>query len=165
HGFACGIGIATGRAVAGRLGTLDQFKISVFGPVVNIASRLEGMTKLFETPIIIDGATEELLRKSPSFHSGHCRRMAKVKPYGMERTVVLHELVPKSLEFQHISLQSARDYEAALDAFQEGRWPQADALLRRVPKDGCALRLKQFMESRGNKPPTDWNGVVVLESK
>ncbi|HUP77727.1 MAG TPA: adenylate/guanylate cyclase domain-containing protein, partial [Pirellula sp.] len=38
-GFRAGLGIATGRAVAGRIGTVDQVKVTVFGPVVNLASR------------------------------------------------------------------------------------------------------------------------------
>ncbi len=38
HGFRCGIGLATGRAVAGRIGTVDQVKVTAFGPVVNLAS-------------------------------------------------------------------------------------------------------------------------------
>src|SRR5690606_16637136 len=45
YGFHCGIGLATGRAVVGRIGTVDQVKVTAFGPVVNLASRLEGMTK------------------------------------------------------------------------------------------------------------------------
>jgi len=40
--FRIGIGIASGTAVAGKIGTIDQAKVSVFGPVVNLASRLEG---------------------------------------------------------------------------------------------------------------------------
>ncbi len=43
--FRMGIGLASGRAVAGRIGTVDQVKVTVFGPVVNLAARLEGMTK------------------------------------------------------------------------------------------------------------------------
>ena len=43
--FQVGIGIATGAAVAGKIGTSDQVKVTAFGPVVNLASRLEGMTK------------------------------------------------------------------------------------------------------------------------
>ena len=51
-----GIGIATGRAVAGKIGTVDQVKVTVFGPVVNLASRLEGMTKILHAPILLDDA-------------------------------------------------------------------------------------------------------------
>ena len=45
-GFHAGIGVATGKAVAGKIGTVDQVKVTVFGPVVNLASRLESMTKI-----------------------------------------------------------------------------------------------------------------------
>ena len=47
NGFQHGIGIASGRGVAGRIGTSDQVKVTAFGPVVNLASRLEGLTKVF----------------------------------------------------------------------------------------------------------------------
>ena len=40
-GFKVGIGIGTGRAIAGRIGTREQVKVGVFGPVVNLAARLE----------------------------------------------------------------------------------------------------------------------------
>ena len=59
-GFACGIGIAHGRAIAGRLGTAEQFKVGVFGPVVNLAARLESMTKFFGVPILMDDVCAEL---------------------------------------------------------------------------------------------------------
>src|SRR5262249_17338189 len=53
-GFHCGIGIAHGRAYAGQLGTSDQAKVGVYGPRVNLASRLESLTKTFQVPILID---------------------------------------------------------------------------------------------------------------
>ena len=60
--FRMGIGLATGRAVAGRIGTVDQVKVTVFGPVVNLASRLEGMTKILQAPILLDEATARAVR-------------------------------------------------------------------------------------------------------
>ena len=52
-GFQAGIGVATGPAVAGKIGTVDQVKVTVFGPVVNLASRLEGMTKTAAGPDLV----------------------------------------------------------------------------------------------------------------
>ena len=46
--FRVGIGIATGPAVAGKIGTADHVKVTVFGPVANLAARLESMTRLSE---------------------------------------------------------------------------------------------------------------------
>src|SRR5947199_10601514 len=60
-GFACGMGIAAGEVVAGMLGTDDQRKIGVFGPVVNLAARLESMTKQLGVSILIDQTTATLL--------------------------------------------------------------------------------------------------------
>ncbi len=64
--FRAGLGIATGRAVAGQIGTTDQVKVTVFGPVVNLASRLESMTKQLQAPILIDEATAERVRSEVS---------------------------------------------------------------------------------------------------
>ena len=50
----CGIGVAHGTAVVGRLGTPDQFKIGVFGPTVNLAARLESLTRKFGVSILVD---------------------------------------------------------------------------------------------------------------
>src|SRR5205807_10657676 len=52
--FRMGIGLARGKAVAGRIGTGEHFVFTAFGPVVNLASRLEGMTKQVHLPIVID---------------------------------------------------------------------------------------------------------------
>src|SRR4029450_2116442 len=52
--FACGIGIAAGPVVAGMLGTPDQRRIGVFGPAVNLAARLESMTKQLGASILLD---------------------------------------------------------------------------------------------------------------
>ena len=53
-GFACGLGLAHGPAIAGRIGTLDQFKVGVFGPVVNRAARLEALTRKLRVSILVD---------------------------------------------------------------------------------------------------------------
>ena len=62
-GFDVGIGIAHGSAIAGRLGTDQQIKIGVFGPVVNLAARLQGLTHQFGVTIVIDPATAEFVRQ------------------------------------------------------------------------------------------------------
>jgi len=64
--FRMGIGLARGTAVAGRIGTGEHFVFTAFGPVVNLASRLEGMTKQLHAPIIID-------ERWPIFYASGCR--------------------------------------------------------------------------------------------
>src|SRR5437762_13721184 len=82
--FRMGIGLACGTAVAGRIGTGEHFVFTAFGPVVNLASRLEGMTKQLHAPIIIDEPIADFVRDRLGVEDGRLRPLAKVLPYGME---------------------------------------------------------------------------------
>ncbi|MBV9123937.1 MAG: adenylate/guanylate cyclase domain-containing protein [Planctomycetes bacterium] len=165
-GFHCGIGLAHGRAVAGRLGTFDQFKVGVFGPVVNLASRLEGLTKVFRVPILMDEPLAARLADPRHGHWVRCRRLARVQPYGMRTTLLVSELLPPAVEpGGTMSEAHRRDYEAALDAFEAGHWSDARDLLRRLPHDGPAELLQQFMERHQQQPPSGWNGLLVMDTK
>jgi adenylate cyclase len=163
--FACGIGIANGPAIAGRLGTLDQFKVSVFGPVVNLAARLESMTKFFKVPILLDERAAGRLASTKHSHWARCRRLARVQPYGMRQTVMISELLPPAVEPGVMSDRDRRDYEAALGAFLAGRWQDAQDLLGRLRSDGPSAVLKDYIDRHGRRPPDNWNGVMELESK
>lgn len=163
--FACGIGIANGTAIAGKLGTADQFKVSVYGPIVNLASRLESMTKQFRVPILLnDRAAERLLAARPADWA-RCRRVAKLQPYGMTTVLTIHELVPRTGDPTELTEGKIRDYEAAFDAFLAGQWSTASDLLRRLPNDGPSDFLRGVMTSHNNAPPTAWNGVIAMNSK
>jgi adenylate cyclase len=165
QGFSCGIGIAHGPAVAGRLGTPDQFKVGVFGPVVNRAARLESMTKYFHLPILLDDAAAAALEQARTSHWARCRRLAKVQPYGMTQTVTVSELLPAAVEPGSLAERDRRDYEAACEAFLAGRWQDARDLLRRLPDDGAREVLQAFMDRHGGTPPAGWDGVIALETK
>jgi adenylate cyclase len=164
-GFNCGIGIATGRAFAGRLGTFDQAKVSVYGPKVNLAARLESMTKTFRTSILVDEETARHLLAGHHDSWVRCRRLARVQPYGMRTVLTVSELLPASVEPGSLQERDRRDYEAALDAFNASRWEDAIALLQRLPKDEAAGFLRSFMEQHDHNPPTGWDGVIALRDK
>src|SRR5262249_59577425 len=97
-GFACGIGIANGPAIAGRLGTYDQFKVGVFGPVVNLASRLESMTKRFRASILVDEAVAERLANPKHAHWVRCRRVAEGLSPRLTIPLVVSQPLPPAVE-------------------------------------------------------------------
>ena len=86
--------MATGRAVAGKIGTVDQVKVTVFGPVVNLASRLEGMTKILQAPILLDETTARIVRQQVPREVARVRRLAIVRPYGLDTPLEVSELLP-----------------------------------------------------------------------
>jgi adenylate cyclase len=164
--FRVGIGIATGRAVAGKIGTVDQVKVTVFGPVVNLASRLEGMTKILHAPILIDERTAIVIRNRLSPTQARLRRVAIVKPYGLDRKLEVTELVPPLADYPGLSDQNIADYERALDDLIAGNWSQAFDRLHRVPaEDRVKDFLTVFIAQHNRTPPENWNGVIPLTVK
>jgi adenylate cyclase len=162
-GIACGIGMAHGRGIAGRLGTMDQYKVGAFGPVVNLAARLEGLTKHFQVPILVDGnfaaqmpTDQEWVRK---------RRIARVQPAGMEMVVDLYELMPSEAEPGALPDHSRRRYERALDLFIDGKWTEAGNLLGSLQNDGPAAALRKWIADHGGSAPSGWDGTIVMKSK
>jgi adenylate cyclase len=162
-GFACGVGIAHGLAMAGRLGTMDQFKVGVFGPVVNLAARLESLTKQAGVPILVD---EMVAKHVQSQKAGwaRVRRVATVRPAGMAAPVPVAELLPP-VGPESLAEPRRLDYESALDAFRVGRWKDTRDLLRFLADDGPSKFLIEFMNRFPDGAPAGWDGVMGMEKK
>ncbi|MCA9144275.1 MAG: adenylate/guanylate cyclase domain-containing protein [Planctomycetaceae bacterium] len=166
EGFSVGLGIAHGRALAGQIGTDQQAKVGVFGPVVNQGARLETMTKQFNLPICIDETTAEYAKKHLQPTEGRIRRLARVRPKGMDTPMNVYGLVPPSDQMSEISDQTILVYEAALDAIIASDWKSATKLLATVPdSDGPKQFLLRRMADFGNSPPPDWDGAFSLADK
>lgn len=165
-GFRCGIGIASGRAVAGRIGTSDQVKVTAFGPVVNLASRLEGITKAFAAEIIIDETTAEMLRDAvPASFPHRLRRLARVRPAGLTAPVEVSQLLSRHDDRRPQSLtdEQIADYQRSLEAFHRGDWDQAYELLHHLPAwDRPKDLLISTILRHGRVPPASWDGVIDL---
>ena len=167
-GFHVGIGIATGPAVAGKIGSRDQAKIGVFGPVVNLASRLEGMTKILRAPILLDEATAGAVKVQLPATVARCRRLALVKPAGLEEEppLTVSELLPPFSEFPVLTDEHLASYETALHHFMKGDWDQALELLHRIPPADCAKDfVTEIILQHKRTPPPGWDGVIRLLAK
>jgi adenylate cyclase len=165
-GFQVGIGIATGPAVAGKIGTRGQAKVGVFGPVVNLASRLEGMTKMLGAAILIDPATAQAAGAQLQASVGRRRRLAVVTPVGMDTPLTVHELVPPVSEYPILTDEHLRHHEAALDAFGAGQWSEALECLHRLPTEDTAKDfLLEFILRHRRVPPANWQGIIPLDRK
>ncbi|HUG89460.1 MAG TPA: adenylate/guanylate cyclase domain-containing protein [Planctomycetaceae bacterium] len=164
--FEIGIGVARGRAVAGKIGTRDQVKVTVFGPVVNLASRLEGMTRQLHVSILLDEATAAAVRSRLDPAEGRVRALARVLPYGMETPVVVTELLPPESEVPALTDAHLRSYEQAVEHFIAGRWEDAHRALYGLPEEDRAQDfLRQWITRHHRVAPPDWDGTVALPSK
>ncbi|WP_075081825.1 adenylate/guanylate cyclase domain-containing protein [Mariniblastus fucicola] len=158
--FQMGVGIATGPAVAGKIGTSDQVKVTAFGPVVNLASRLEGMTKWFGGSILLDEETVTQVRDQP--HHFTLQRLGSFLPFGLRTPSVVHRVVPVDLTDPTI----LEKYDDALVKFESGRWSEAGETLAGLGDEPCSQFLLQYIRSHADcKPPMGFSGVIELSSK
>ncbi|OYW12214.1 MAG: hypothetical protein B7Z55_18465 [Planctomycetales bacterium 12-60-4] len=166
EGFSVGLGICHGKAVAGQIGTARQAKVGVFGPVVNQGSRLEGMTKQFGVPICIDEATANYVRTGLPKDQGRLRRLARVRPKGMETSVTVYALLPSLDDFPEVTETMLEKHELAINSIIDGHWDQAREILEQFPaSDGPSQQLLKLMGQHDNAVPSDWDGAFSLQSK
>lgn len=166
EGFQVGIGIGFGTAIAGRIGTQEQAKLGVFGSVVNRTSRIEGLTRTFRVPILMDEPTASWVRERLPRQEGRCRKVARVRPYGMDQVILLSELLPPAHAANTISDPMLAAHELAVDAFIAGRWSDALEIFSVLPSfDRAKDYLLWFMAQTDFIPPDNWSGVIDFNAK
>ena len=135
--------------------------MTVFGPVVNLASRLEGMTRELHVPILIDEHLDQLVRTQLDPTEGRVRRLLQLLPYGLDRSLVVSELVPPESQYSPLTQQHLEDFERGVDAFIDGDWDDAWKYLHRMPaEDRAQDYLAMQITQHNRKAPPDWDGIV-----
>jgi adenylate cyclase len=165
-GFSVGIGIAHGKAIAGEIGTDKQAKIGVFGPVVNQGSRYEGLTKQFGVSICIDETTAEYVNSFMPKDEARVRRMARVRPAGMDTPLTVYQLLPSVKNEATVSDEMIAKYEDGISAVLDGKWSEAVELFSEFRgADGPTDFVMNQMELTNFEVPADWDGAFTRTKK
>ena len=160
-----GIGINTGMALCGNTGSKMKFQYGALGHTVNLASRIEGATKVMGVPILISGFTKKLVGSAFA-----TRKLRKIRVIGISEPVDIYQL---HAEVSSIEWRSDADiYESALKHYEAREFgPACRDLYPLIANhnenyDTASLSLMAKSIEYLRKPPLlSFNGVEDLESK
>ena len=163
HQLGSRIGLATGEALVGNVGSRRRFNYTAMGDTVNLAARLEGANKGYGTAILASEATRQAAGDAVAW-----REIDRVRVVGRQAPVGLFEPLGLRGSVPPARLALAADFATGLADYRARRFAEAAGRFAALAgqADGPArLYAERAERFRAGPPPDTWDGVTTLELK
>ncbi len=165
HELFVRMGMNTGDAVVGNMGSRMRMDYTAMGDSVNLASRLEGANKFYSTTAMISEFTYNAAKDHIE-----SRKLDTIKVIGKTEPIIIYELLSRKGELPQKIYDMIDIYNQGIEFFASRQWKKAhkafEDSLKIIPDDGPSLTYRKRCEDFMKKPPSQkWDGVFSLTSK
>jgi len=149
-----GFGLHTGSLMLGTIGEQERMEGTVISDAVNLASRMEGLTKIYAAPIII---SEQVRESLPANHTYPMRPLGQVKVKGKNQSVRVYEVIDRRKnEIQALKLETIETFSAGIQAYENQAYSEAQSYFSQVYRknqaDLAALLYLEYCQGIEEQP-------------
>jgi len=161
HELYMRVGLNSGPAVVGNMGSHSRFDYTAMGDTINMASRLEGACKHYSVPILVGDTTFQMAKDVVA-----AREVDLIRVVGKSNPERVYQILEEKSQASPNMQENVATFHQALDLYRNKRWDDALNLFRKIKDDKLsAVYVSRIEQLKQNPPPGDWSGIYDLTQK